>query len=168
VLAGAVRAANASAAAALDQLVAGQSIATGADDFGSGETNGGSVAGTLPIYTAMSSGVPKSLCSRLPSSQATQVYNKLGNRAFMRVDIAAGQSGTLVASGPAGSDPDFVLYQRGAFVRSAESPASGSETLPLNGLGAGTYVAEIYEASNIDTAGTPRGDTCFTVTLTLN
>jgi hypothetical protein len=167
-LVGAVRAANPGAVPALDQLVAGQSIATGADDFGSGETNGGSVAGTLPVYAAMSSGVPKTLCSRLPSSQATQVYNKLGNRAFMRFDVVANQTGTLAASGPAGSDPDLVLYQRGVFLRSAESAASGSETLPLSSLAAGTYVAEIYEATNIDTVGAPRGDTCFTVTLTLN
>ncbi|MFO1426707.1 MAG: hypothetical protein U1F11_06980 [Steroidobacteraceae bacterium] len=148
-------------------LVAAQNINVASDDFASNETNGGNVSGVLPIYPVISPGVPRQLCSLLPGADSGATYNKLGNRKFVRFDLAVAQNVTLaVTGGSPGSDPDILLYSRGVLSGSAEGADSGTETLNLTGLPAGTYIAEIYEYSNIDPQPTPRGTECFTVRLT--
>ena len=61
----------------------------------------------------------------------------------------------------------MVLYAAGVQRARAESTTAGSETLTATSLPTGTYVLELYEYSNV-AGGTARGDTCFTVQLTLN
>ena len=63
---------------------------------------------------------------------------------------------------PAKNAPAQRAPERGR----AEGSASGTETLTLP-LSAGTYVAEIYEYSNIE-GSSPRGSECFDVTLTIS
>lgn len=161
-------------AAAIDALAvggSGQLIVAGADDFGSGETNSGLDARNLPIYRSILPGQTLEVCSSLPT--ASGVYNKLGNRRFLRIDLAA--TGTVTATanlgattGTALSDPDLVLYSAGAERTRAESAADNAETLTQAGLAAGTYILEVYEFSNIDPSGAARGNTCFNVQLTVS
>ncbi len=163
----ALRAANPSQATGLNTLATAQLIAAGSDDFGSGETNNGGDARNLPVFALMTAGLTRQVCSSLPGNSNTATYNKLGNRRFLRFTIALSGTVSLVArNGPIGSDPDMVVYAAGVERGRAEGTASGTETLTLS-LAAGSYVAEIYEFSNVD-GSTPRGDTCFDVQLSVS
>ncbi len=169
-----LRAARSADAAAIDALVtggSGQLIVGGSDDFGAGETNNGQDARNLPIYRPILAGQTLEVCSSLPT--ASGVYNKLGNRRFLRIDLASAGTVTLVANlgtntGTAVSDPDLVLYSAGAERTRAESSANATETLTQAGLAAGTYILEVYEFSNVDPSVTARGNTCFNVQLTVS
>lgn len=165
----ALRAALPGSTAGLNALALAQSISAVADDFGAGETNAGNDIRNLPIYVPMTAGqVFPGFCSSLPGGSTSAVYNKLGNRRFIRFNLAVGGTVSIAANnGPPGSDPDIVLYSQGTQRGLAEGTASGTETL-TQALPAGAYIAEIYEFSNINTAGTPRGTTCFTVQLTVS
>lgn len=163
----AVRAAQPAQAGAIDALAAAQLVAAGTDDYGSGEGNAGGDPRNLPIYPLMSSGATRQVCSSLPTGGSSAVYNKLGNRRFLRFTMPVSGTVSIAArNGRAGTDPDIVLYAAGVERGRAEGDASGTETLTLP-LSAGSYVAEVYEFSNI--AGTaPRGNECFDVTLTIS
>ena len=169
-----LRAARPADSAAIDALVvggSGQLIVAGADDFGSGETNSGLDARNLPIYRSIVAGQTLEVCSSLPT--ASGVYNKLGNRRLLRIDLASAGTATLTANlgtntGTSPSDPDLVLYSAGAERTRAEGTANGAETLTQAGLAAGTYILEVYEFSNVDPSATARGNTCFNVQLTVS
>jgi hypothetical protein len=108
------------------------------------------------VFRSVSSGEVVAVCS----VAANGTYNRLGNRRFLRFDLAAPGTITVRASnGPAGSDPDLALYSAGAQRGLAEGTAAAAETLAVSGLAAGTYVIEVYEYSNL--GNSPRGDTCF-------
>jgi hypothetical protein len=163
----ALRNANPAQAAAIGQLATSQNITVPVDDYGSTETNSGGDPRNLPPFKVLVPGVSQNVCSTTASGGGT--FNRLGNRKFLRFDVTGTRTATVVASnGPTGSDPDLVLYAAGIQRARAETPASGSETLVASSLTAGNYVMEVYEYSNISRGGTPRGDTCFDVTLTLN
>jgi len=167
-LVNALRAAQPAQADAIAALTTGQLIATASDDFGSGETNGGGDAErNLPIFPAMTNGALRRICSSLPTGGTAAMYNKLGNRRFLRFSLGVSSTVSIAArNGRSGTDPDIVLYAAGVERGRAEAEASGTETLTLP-LPAGTYVAEIYEFSNIQGTA-PRGLECFDVTLTIS
>jgi hypothetical protein len=157
----ALRAGNAAQAGAIDALAAAQQLASVTDDFGANESNSGGDARNLPIFRSVSSGETVVVCS----VSANGAYNRLGNRKFLRFDLAAPGTLTVRASnGPAGSDPDLALYSAGQQRGLAESTAASVETLVITGLAAGAYVIEVYEYSNL--GGAPRGDTCFDLQVT--
>lgn len=152
----ALRAGNPAQASAIDALAAGQQLTSVTDDFGVNELNTGGDARNLPVFRSVASGEIVPVCS----VAANGAYNRLGNRKFLRFDLAAPGTITVRATnGPAGSDPDIALYSAGQQRGLAEGTASSVETLTVTGLAAGTYVIEVYEYSNLGTA--PRGDTCF-------
>lgn len=152
----ALRAGNPAQASAIDALAADQQLSSVTDDFGANEFNSGGDARNLPVFRSVSSGEIVPVCS----VAANGAYNRLGNRKFLRFDLAAPGTITVRAtSGPAGSDPDLALYSAGQQRGLAEGTAASAETLTVSGLGAGTYVIEVYEYSNLGSA--PRGDTCF-------
>ncbi len=152
----ALRAGNAAQASAIDALAAGQLLTSVTDDFGVNESNNGGDARNLPIFRSVASGEIVPVCS----VAANGAYNRLGNRKFLRFDLAAPGTITVRANnGPAGSDPDLALYSAGQQRGLAEGTAPSTETLAVSGLAAGTYVIEVYEYSNLGSA--PRGDTCF-------
>jgi hypothetical protein len=167
-LVNALRAAQPAQADAISALTTGQVIATASDDFGSGETNGGGdAARNLPIFPVMTNGTTRQICSSLPTGGTAAMYNKLGNRRFLRFSLGVSSTVSIAArNGRSGTDPDIVLYAAGVERGRAEAEASGTETLTLP-LPAGTYVAVIYEFSNIQGTA-PRGLECFDVTLTIS
>jgi hypothetical protein len=166
-LVNALRAAQPGQADAISALSTGQLILTAPDDFGSGETNAGGDARNLPIFPVMTNGATRPICSNLPTGGTAAMYNKLGNRRFLRFTLTVSSTVAIAArNGRSGTDPDIVLYAAGVERGRAEEETSGTEILTLP-LPAGTYVAEVYEYSNIQGTA-PRGSECFDVTLTIS
>ncbi len=159
-------------ATAIDTLVTAQNIHV-VDDWGTNESNDGSVPQVLPLYAQLTlNGGAPSVCGRT----AVGTYNKIGNRVFLRFSLATARAVTVRAQYAAAgstapfspeSDPDIVLYGNG-FLDIAESITSGEETLTRT-LQPGEYVIEVYEWSHLDptySAAERRGDTCFNVSVT--
>ncbi len=157
---------------AISTLVNSQGIHV-ADEWGSTETNDGSVPQALPIYTQLAlNGAAQTVCG----TTIAGTYNKIGNRLFLRFSVAATSLVTVRAQYTAtGStapfspvpDPDIVLYKNG-FLDIAETTTNSLETLTRT-LDAGDYVIEVYEWSHIDptySATERRGNTCFNVSVT--
>jgi hypothetical protein len=166
-LVNALRAAQPGQAGAIGALATGQLVTLAPDDFGTGETNAGGSDLNIPIFPPMTSGTTRPICSSLPTGGTAAMYNKLGNRRFLRFTLQVGSTVSIVArNGRSGTDPDIVLYAAGVERGRAEGETSGTETLTLP-LQAGTYVAEVYEYSNINGTA-PRGTECFDVTLTIS
>jgi PKD repeat protein len=158
--------------AAINALVTSQSI-HGTDEWGTNETNDGSVQQALPLYARLTlNGGAKSVCG----TTSVGTYNKIGNRSFLRFSITSARAVTVRAQYTStGStapldpdpDPDIVLYNNG-FLDIAESTAIGDESLTRT-LEPGEYVIEVYEWSHLDptySAAERRGDTCFNVSVT--
>ncbi len=159
-----LKAARPADAAAIDAIVAGQSVqVAGLDAFGSSATNDAGSVDVLPVYTALTPGAaPVTLCSIVDFGE----FNKLSNRRFLVLDVATSGRFDIRVTGPAGSDPDVVLHQRGVLAVS-QSFADGVETLRTPLLSAGRYLVEVYEATNVFPEITPagaRGRTCLDVT----
>lgn len=151
-------------ASALGTLLTAQNIGFQLDDFATLEANdGGDADFTLPIYTAIAPGQAAQVCS---TGGVGQTYNRLGNRRFLRMTLAAPYVGTLDVTTPdPDSDADVILYRRGLELDRGE--AIGDDQLSLN-LEAGTYLIEVYESSNVygDLFDPPPfGDICIDVTL---
>ena len=143
------------------------------DEWGTNETNDGSVPRGLPLYAPLTlNGGAQPVCG----TTAVGTYNKIGNRLFLRFSLAAARTVTIRAQYSAAgstapfsplSDPDIVLYGNG-FLDNADSTTSGDESLTRT-LEAGEYVIEVYEWSHLDptySAAERRGDTCFNVSVT--
>jgi hypothetical protein len=146
VLMSALRTRDPGSASALTQLASAQGIALGAagDDFGAAETNDGGDPRNLPVYTVIAPGETRQVCSTATEG----VYNKLGNRRLLRLDLAARQAVRITASSTvAGGDPDIVLYRDGVEVARAE--ALGNDTLTATASVARPYIIEVYEAANV-------------------
>ena len=149
--------------AAIDSLSAAQTInGTGPD--GVGETNDGGASNALPIYNAISvNGGPVSICS----TDDTGRSNKLGNREYLRVDIATAGEHTFImtrTSGATSTDPDFSITQGVSVLGYAATEVSNSETLAVN-LVAGIYLIDAYDYNNVGTM-TTQADSCFNFTIT--
>ena len=83
--------------------------------------------------------------------------NKLGSYAYLRFSAPAGNHTINVTGGPAGSDPDFVVYQ-GGRVGQGLSTVAGSESGAVS-LAAGEAVLVVNDFNNSS------ANTCFTVTI---
>lgn len=154
---------NAGSAAAIDTILASQSITVN-DFLGTGETNNGGDANNLPVYkTITDNGVPVSVCS----SNTEGEFNKLGNRQFLLLSVASGGAHNIVAtriSGLSSSDPDIRVYLNGTLTLTGISSVNNSETVAGN-LNVDDYVVEVYSFENIDNSSTTGGSVCFNVTV---
>ncbi|GHA88894.1 hypothetical protein GCM10009069_09920 [Algimonas arctica] len=147
-------------AASLDALLTAQNIiGRGAD--GAGETNDGNIPSALPVYKTLSiGGAAVEVCSVDDAGE----YNKLGNRAFLTLNVPATQSVTLTADavdGAGTSDPDIYIYQRDTRIATAISPVNNTETHSRN-YGAGDYIIVVFDDANASVDGTGI-DKCFNV-----
>ncbi len=139
--------------------------ATAGDVFGDAEANdGGNVRNLAPV-AAIGLLETRQLCS---DAGATASEVALGHRRFLRVVLASDATVTISAVGPAAAtgvpdaNPELVLYGRG--VELARTSATGTSDALTRALTSGTYLLEVYEASNV--AGpVPRGSTCFDVSV---
>ncbi len=157
-------------ATVLDAMLAAEDV-NGTGPRGSGETNNGGVAASLPVFKeVIQGGSAVTVCSTATNGDT----NKHGVREYISVTINTTGALTMTAtetSGPAGTtDPDFRIWERGQLFtrdsrgqsRLAESGVDGSETW-TGTLDAGTYAVEIYDFNNFDT-GTA-ADSCFSFSV---
>ena len=149
--------------AGIDSLTGGQTIdGTGPD--GSGETNNGTVPTALPIYNELTlNGAAIEICSVDDEGR----YNKLGNREYLRINLASNGAYTFTmsrTSGAATTDPDFLVTQGNLVFSQADSGAPNTETSTVN-LNAGTYLIDAYDFNNTGQS-TTQADSCFDFTVT--
>jgi hypothetical protein len=151
-------------------LLAGQSILA-ADAFGTGETNTGGIAATLPIYTDIA---PDDADHDVRSiGDANNYYNALGNRRYFRLNLLAPRAVTNIRARKqptgAGRDPDIILWRNGQIIAigTADSSTNSTETLIVNNLPAGNYVIEVYDSLNVypDDPATETGNNLFRVRI---
>ena len=152
--AAAYRVAAPSNASLLDGLLTGQNISAAANDpFGTAESNNGGLALTIPMYgSAVVGGGAATPCV----SNQFGVGNKHGSFTYLRFTAASTKSYTISVTGPAGSDPDFVVY--GGGERGSSDGLGTIEVAPVS-LTAGEYVLAINDFENSSS------NTCFSVTI---
>ena len=174
----ALKAKQPSQVAAIDTLVADQSINSAAiDAYGSSETNSaGQGSDVLPVYTRLivSNATATATVTSTCISTEFGSYNKLSNRRFFRIDTFAGATYDIeiqLASGtqPAGTESYLVLSSTNAHscVTSSFSGSCGrlgNGTFRFSSSSGGTHVMVLYEAS-ARAQGT--GNTCYTTTALL-
>lgn len=155
---------NAGVAGSIDTLVNSQGIVTVADIYGTGETNNGGDAINLPVYKSLADdGIAVNVCSNKTNGE----FNRLGNRQFIRLNVATSGSHNIVVSRTSGltsSDPDIIVHLNGVRRASGTSLTNNSETITVT-LSATEYILEVYEFSNVDNASGTGGDVCFDVTV---
>ncbi len=141
----------------IDQVVASERINTIHDAYGNYRSNTANGVFTSPLYRNLEVGKWVTQCNRNDYG----VYNKLGNRTFMKVKIDTEGVYTFGAK-PYGSsygDPDIVIYEtKYPYEIKGMSPLEGesSDELTIN-LKPGDYMLEVYDSSY--------QNSCFVVNL---
>ena len=141
--------------ALLDGLLTGQSISSAPNDpFGNSETNdGGLPAIALPMYrVATVGGGGANACV----SNSFGDDDKHGSYTYLRFSAPSAGARVFNVMGPAGSDPDFVVYGGG---ERGSSDAVGTTEAASISLPAGEYVLAINDFNNFSS------NTCFSVTI---
>jgi hypothetical protein len=186
----ALKQANATVSADIDNFVAAQMIAPVQDEYGTGETNSGTPPSgdVLPVYAAITvNGPAVNVCSTDDYSGAlTGAVNKLGSRRYLRFTVGATAGAThtftmTTTEAPAGefTDPDMWLHRRGPqwlFTGPPSAPCQAGDlsqcvergTTPFV-LAAGVYLLDVYEWTNADDLPdefSPIGRACFDVEVT--
>ena len=149
-------------ATAIETFAAARGI-NSTENFGVGETNNAGLASNLPIHkVANVNGSAVEVCSVDDNGD----YNKLGNRAFLKFTATTADHTLTMTktSGPAGRDPDFVVYKNGARIAVSQEAGETLETVTI-ALSAGDHVIDAYDYTNIGDQGTS-GDSCYDFTVT--
>lgn len=142
----------------IDQIVAQEQINTIHDIYGKYRSNTANGVSTKPLYRTLEAGKWITQCNK----NAYGVYNKLGNRTYIKVNIPETAIYTFGAK-PYGSsygDPDIVLYKtQYPYDVKGMSPLEGqsSDELTMN-LTPGDYMLEVYDNSF--------QNSCFVISLT--
>jgi hypothetical protein len=153
----ALKSENSSQSYKIDEIVAMEQISTINDAYGSYRNNFANGTYTTPIYRDLKVGREITQCNQ----NTFGIYNKLGNRTFVKVDIKKTGFYTFDAqpNGNAYGDPDIVIYQaKYPLKQMGMSPLEGSssDSLSMN-LASGKYLVEVYDASY--------NNSCFVVKL---
>jgi hypothetical protein len=172
----AIKAQNASSAAAIDTLVAAQNVTSATmDAFGSTETHAPVEVpsnAALPVYTVATVGGPP-VVLRTVNDAESQIdpddgLNKIGDRRFVRFTLGTTRNVTITAvtSNPNNPDVDFIVYRDGARLREATEPPAPNETTTLTNAQPGEYVVDVYDCANGCTSPEGvSGDYDLTVTI---
>ena len=166
----ALEAQNPGSVATVNTLVAAQNIEViNMDAYGTTETHFPSTVpgnAAIPIYTLATVGGAALV---MPTVDDAGTSNKLGNRRFVRFNLATARTITITASSsnPNTPDTDFLVFRNGAFVTQAAAPPAANETATLTNAAAGEYLIDVYDCANgcDPSEGTP-GD--YNLTLTVN
>jgi hypothetical protein len=146
---------------AIDATLAAQSI-TVQDEWGTGESNIGGVAESVPVNTAILNG-SASVCT----SNAAGTPNKLRNFVNLRFTTAAAGNVTVrvAPDGYTGGDPDFVLIGADGVTRLGQDTKADLETSTLS-LPAGTHALIVNEFKLPDRVlPAPAVERCLNVTI---
>ena len=151
---------NSSQQSAIDRVVSSENINTINDDYGNYRTNLAQGVYKTPVYRTLELNHWVTQCNQ----NNFGVYNKLGNRTFLKLHIDTPNIYTISAKPYGGEygDPDIVLYKAEyPFDSMGMSPLEGvsSDELTIN-LNKGDYVAEVYDASF--------NNSCFVIDLQKN
>jgi len=137
---------NSSEKRAIDKTVAYEKISKIKDPYGTGRTNYANSSVVLPIYKSLNIGDSITVCTR----NNYGVYNKLGNRDFIKVKIDKDGTYQFTAnSDNYNSDPDMILYEtKYPHKQKAISSYEGSPNdVLLIDLNKGEYLLDVYDAS---------------------
>jgi hypothetical protein len=147
------------AAGTINSSLQAQSI-TVQDEWGTGESNTGTVTGVLPLYGGLVGGA-----ARVCVDDTVGAPNKLRNYAYLRFTTGAGAFTIRVTpeAGLAGTDPDFVVVSADGTRRFATASTADLETLQIT-LPAGTH-SLVVEEFNLTANDTSEGQRCLNVTL---
>lgn len=130
-------------AAAIDALVAHHVLDADfgvdpvQDEWGTGETHGGSVAGVLPLYVDLAKGQTLSLELAGGQDSALLVSNR-----YLRV---TGEGTKVEVKSTSSTDIDLYVFDQGKIISFAES-VSGNETVSFPGAMGKTYVVVVTAA----------------------
>jgi len=144
----------------IDEVVAKENIASIHDIYGNYRSNSANGTYTTPIYRDLQVGRKITQCNQ----NTYGVYNKLGNRTFIKVKIDKSGIYNFDAQPYRGDygDPDIVIYKAEYPLKQmGMSPLEGSSSdmLSIN-LTPGNYLVEIYDASF--------SNSCFLVKLDID
>jgi len=153
----ALKSENSSKSNKIDQVVASEQISNIRDAYGNYRSNTANGTHTQPVYRTLNVGKWITQCNK----NRNGVYNKLGNRTFIKVNIPSSGYYKFDAQPYGGEygDPDMVIYKAEYPLESmGMSPLEGSssDTLEMN-LTPGDYLVEVYDASF--------NNSCFNVSL---
>jgi hypothetical protein len=171
------------AAAGIDALLAAQNIdGDGINAFATTQTSAPDPR-LLPLYPEITRGGPPvtvaSIGQRTPSMR---LYNKVGNRAFLRfvptesvpvnITVVTSNANTGAQAG----DPDFRVFRNGSLVTLENDPPEyppgtppRTETGVLNVTAGQTYIIEAYDCANGCVEDPPQGIAGdYTLTVTIN
>jgi hypothetical protein len=148
----------------IDSLVNAQQI-YGSGTNGSGETNNGGIASTLPLYPQIfANGASKQVCY----DNDAGALNKLGNRTFLLFDVPSagiyniGMSPAEQAS--TSLDADLAIHKQGVTIgRDYSLGFDGSANLYIY-LAAGKHIIEsgVWDPDQL----VPQGNYCFNIAIT--
>jgi hypothetical protein len=148
----------------IDSLMNAQQI-YGTGTNGSGETNNGGIASTLPLYPQIfSNSASKQVCY----NNSAGALNKLGNRAFLLFDVPSngiyniGMTPVELASAPL--DSDLAIHKQGVTIgRDFSTNFNGSANLYIY-LTTGKHIIEsgVWDPDQI----VPQGNYCFNIAVT--
>ena len=167
----ALKAQNAAVVAAINTVVASQSItAATLDAYGTDETNNAGNASVLPLFSSINVGGGARTVRSLSAFGSSG--NKLGNSRFLRLIVNSPQSIRIVVTAPAGRDADLLVTRQGLVLTPNEANGgelNGDENFTVSLPGAGTYVLETYDCHNANCTTNPLpADTDIVVTVTTN
>ncbi len=165
----------------IDALLAAHNITgTGIDAFASTQAST-PLVGLLPLYPVITPGNPVNVVSRGARTPQEQLYNKAGNRAFLRfVPAASGNVNISVVTsntngGNVAADPDYFVHRSGVLVavqtNAPDEEPTRTETGSLNVTAGQTYIIEAFDCANGCPASPAQGvagDYTLTVTVTNN
>ena len=137
-----IKAQNPSVAANIEMLAAHHNI-TGQGYKGIGELNNGGLDSVLPLYKTYDNSSTTSLCS----SAQLGVYNKLGNRDYITVNLINDARYELKAirnSGPMNSAPVIKVFSATDLLGEFNADANGEVAGAID-LSAGAYRIEVYD-----------------------
>jgi len=161
-------------AAAVDNLLAVQTIDSITDDYATGVSDGGYIIGStdvFPIYDTRAFPLTD-VCSTGDNISAEEVYG-LGVSRFIRFTAPSSGNYRFTANWTSGlnvSDPDMYLFRNGTIVAAGQSVVNRSESFVSNLVAGSEYILEVLEYTyvNLDvpynrSASGAINKTCFTV-----
>jgi len=133
----------------IDKTVAYERINTITDSYGSNRTNVANTQNLLPLYRYLGLGETITVCNQ----NNYGVYNKLGNRSYIRINILEEGNYQINAS-PNGriapnQDPDILIYdpqKSQENIGISEMEGSPYDTLSIY-LEKGEYLLDVYDVS---------------------
>lgn len=144
-------------------LLEGHAI-SGFGPQGNGESNNGAIQSALPLYKEVISNEGTiQFCSRDDAG----IFNKLGNRDFIFLNLPARNEVTISAekiNGRDNRDPNFNIWQAGQLLHQSTGSDIDKEVFVGN-LEAGLYVIEVFDAFNIRGNSSQRGDSCYELSV---